>query len=135
MNSVVVLDEAQLLPPEFLAPILHVMQDLSQNYKVSFVLSTATQPAFSPRPKFSGLRGVQELMDDPDGLYADLKRVEAELPRDFNAPRTWESIAEELQQYDSVLCIVNSRTDCRAACVDAQGHHPSFRPDVRPASQ
>lgn len=114
VNSVVVLDEAQLLPPEFLAPILHVMQDLSQNYKVSFVLSTATQPAFSPRPKFSGLRGVQELMDDPDGLYADLKRVEAELPRDFNAPRTWESIAEELQQYDSVLCIVNSRTDCRA---------------------
>lgn len=113
VNSVVVLDEAQLLPSEFLAPILHVMQDLSRNYKVSFVLSTATQPAFSPRPKFSGLRSVQELMDDPDVLYTDLKRVEAELPQDFNAPRAWESIAEELQQYDSVLCIVNSRTDCR----------------------
>ena len=113
VNSVVVLDEAQLLPPEFLDPILHVMQDLSQNYKVSFVLSTATQPAFSPRPKFLGLGGVQELMDDPDGLYADLKRVEAELPQDFNTPRTWESIAGELQQYESVLCIVNSRTDCR----------------------
>ncbi|MEW5904049.1 MAG: CRISPR-associated helicase Cas3' [Pseudomonadota bacterium] len=113
VNSVVVLDEAQLLPPEFLAPILHVMQDLSRNYKVSFVLSTATQPAFSPRPKFVGLKDVRELMDDPDELYADLKRVEAELPQDFNAPRTWESIAEELQQYDSVLCIVNSRTDCR----------------------
>lgn len=113
VNSVVVLDEAQLLPPEFLDPILHVIQDLSQNYKVSFVLSTATQPAFSPRPKFLGLGSVQELMDDPDGLYADLKRVEAELPQDFNTPRTWESIAGELQQYDSVLCIVNSRTDCR----------------------
>lgn len=113
VNSVVVLDEAQLLPPEFLNPILHVIQDLSQNYKVSFVLSTATQPAFSPRPRFSGLKGMQELMDDPDGLYTDLKRVEAELPQDFNVPRTWESIAEELQQYDSVLCIVNSRTDCR----------------------
>jgi CRISPR-associated endonuclease/helicase Cas3 len=113
VNSVVVLDEAQLLPPEFLAPILHVMQDLSHNYKVSFVLSTATQPAFSPRPKFAGLANVQELMDDPDALYADLKRVEVKLPQDFNAPRTWESIAEELQQYDSVLCIVNSRKDCR----------------------
>ncbi len=113
VNSVVVLDEAQLLPPEFLAPILHVMQDLSQNYKVSFVLSTATQPAFSPRPRFAGLKNVQELMDDPDGLYVDLKRVEAELPQDFNAPRTWESIAEELQRYDSILCIVNSRADCR----------------------
>lgn len=114
VNSVVVLDEAQLLPPEFLAPILHVMQDLaSPAYKVSFVLSTATQPAFSPRPKFAGLKDVDELMDDPGRLYADLKRVEAELPADFVTSRSWESIAEELQQYESVLCIVNSRKDCR----------------------
>lgn len=113
VNSVVVLDEAQLLPPEFLAPILHVMQDLSHGYKVSFVLSTATQPAFSPRPKFAGLEEVRELMDDPDQLYSDLKRVETELPQDFNVPRTWESIANELQQHESVLCIVNSRKDCR----------------------
>ncbi|GAB1232782.1 CRISPR-associated helicase Cas3' [Ferrigenium sp. UT4] len=113
VNSVVVLDEAQLLPPEFLAPILHVMQDLSHNYNVSFVFSTATQPAFSPRPKFAGLKDVRELMDDPEQLYANLKRVEAELPADFNAPRTWESIADELQQYETVLCIVNSRKDCR----------------------
>jgi CRISPR-associated endonuclease/helicase Cas3 len=114
VNSVVVLDEAQLLPPEFLAPILHVMQDLaSPSYKVSFVLSTATQPAFSPRPKFAGLKDVYELMDDPEQLYIDLKRVEAELPADFNASRTWESLAEELRQYPSMLCIVNSRKDCR----------------------
>ncbi|MHB1236949.1 MAG: CRISPR-associated helicase Cas3' [Gallionella sp.] len=113
VNSVVVLDEAQLLPPEFLAPILHVMQDLAHNYKVSFVLSTATQPAFSPRPKLAGLRDVRELMDDPEELYTNLKRVETKLPEDFNAQRTWESIAAELQQHDSVLCIVNSRNDCR----------------------
>jgi CRISPR-associated endonuclease/helicase Cas3 len=113
VNSVVVLDEAQLLPPEFLAPILHVMQDLANGYKVSFVLSTATQPAFSPRPKFTGLNNVCELMDDPERLYADLRRVKTELPDDFASPRTWESIAGELQQYESVLCIVNSRKDCR----------------------
>jgi CRISPR-associated endonuclease/helicase Cas3 len=113
VNSVVVLDEAQLLPPEFLAPILHAMQDLAHNYKVSFVLSTATQPAFSPRPKFAGLKNVRELMDDPEQLYVDLKRVEAELPADFATSCTWESISDELRQYESVLCIVNSRNDCR----------------------
>jgi len=113
VNSVVVLDEAQLLPPEFLAPILHVMQDLAHSYKVSFVLSTATQPAFSPRPKFPGLKEVRELMDDPEQLYTGLKRVEAELPADFSTPCSWESISAELQQYESVLCIVNSRKDCR----------------------
>ncbi|MEY3123471.1 MAG: hypothetical protein RI993_2296 [Pseudomonadota bacterium] len=113
VNSVVVLDEAQLLPPKFLAPILHVIQDLASGYKVSFVLSTATQPAFSSRDKFTGLKNVCELMDDPGQLYADLKRVEAELPNDFSSSRTWESIAEALQKYKSVLCIVNSRKDCR----------------------
>ncbi|MFO7579657.1 MAG: CRISPR-associated endonuclease Cas3'' [Nitrosomonas halophila] len=113
VNSVVILDEAQLLPPEFLAPILHVMRDLVDGYKVSFVLSTATQPAFSPRPKFPGLSGVQELMDNPEQLYADLKRVETKLPDDFTCHCSWESIAEELQQHESVLCIVNSRGDCR----------------------
>ncbi|SES90476.1 CRISPR-associated helicase, Cas3 family [Nitrosomonas marina] len=113
VNSVVVLDEAQLMPPEFLTPILHVMQDLANGYKVSFVLSTATQPAFSPRPKFPGLKEVRELMDDPEQLYTGLKRVEAELPDDFTSQRTWESVAEELIQFESVLCIVNSRNDCR----------------------
>src|SRR3989338_6175894 len=113
VNSVVVLDEAQLLPPDFLAPILHAMTDLSNNYGVSFVLSTATQPAFTPRPKFLGLSNVRELMDDPDKLYVDLKRVDTKLPTDFDVPQSWEAIAEQLQQHESILCIVNSRNDCR----------------------
>ena len=45
VNSVVVLDEAQLLPPEFLNPILNAIQELQKNYGVTFLLSTATQPA------------------------------------------------------------------------------------------
>jgi CRISPR-associated endonuclease/helicase Cas3 len=113
VNSVVVLDEAQLLPPDFLAPILHVMTDMSNNYGVSFALSTATQPAFTPRPKFLGLSNVRELMGDSDKLYVDLKRVDTKLPTDFDVPQTWEAIAAQLQQHESVLCIVNSRNDCR----------------------
>src|SRR5690606_13628660 len=44
-NSIVVLDEAQLLPPEFLQPILDALNLLSKHYGVTVVLSTATQPA------------------------------------------------------------------------------------------
>jgi CRISPR-associated endonuclease/helicase Cas3 len=113
VNSVVVLDEAQLLPPEFLTPILHTMRDLSLGYSVSLVLSTATQPAFSPRPKFAGLADVRELMDDPDALYVGLERVKTQLPEAGHARQGWEQIADELRQYESVLCIVNSRADCR----------------------
>jgi CRISPR-associated endonuclease/helicase Cas3 len=118
VNSVVVLDEAQLLPPEFLQPIADMMNQLASHYGVTFVLSTATQPAlgsfqsFGGQP-FRGLDNVREIMDDPDGLYQKLKRVEVAMPDDLIAPRDWQSIADELIKHPSVLCIVSRRDDAR----------------------
>ena len=118
VNSVVVLDEAQLLPPEFLQPIANVMNQLASHYGVTFVLSTATQPALGSfqtfgSPAFRGLDNVQEIMDDPDALYQQLKRVEVSIPDDLQTPRDWESIATELLLHPSVLCIVSRRDDAR----------------------
>ncbi len=45
VNSVVVLDEAQMLPPEILKPILSSIRGLTKHFGVSVVLCTATQPA------------------------------------------------------------------------------------------
>jgi len=118
VNSVVVLDEAQLLPPEFLQPIVNVMNQLVTYYGVTFVLSTATQPAlgsfqpFGGKP-FHGLDNVHEIMDDPDSLYQKLKRVEVSVPSDLQTSRDWQSIANELIQHPSVLCIVSRRDDAR----------------------
>jgi CRISPR-associated endonuclease/helicase Cas3 len=118
VNSVVVLDEAQLLPPEFLQPIADVMNQLASHYGVTFVLSTATQPAlgsfqpFGGKP-FRGLDNVREIMDDPDILYQQLKRVEVSIPENLQTPRDWQSIATELLQHPSVLCIVSRRDDAR----------------------
>lgn len=118
VNSVVVLDEAQLLPPEFLQPIADVMNQLASHYGVTFVLSTATQPAlgsfqsFGGQP-FRGLDDVREIMDDPDALYQALQRVEVSVPSDLQTPRDWESVATELIQHPSVLCIVSRRDDAR----------------------
>lgn len=118
VNSVVVLDEAQLLPPEFLQPIADVMNQLADHYGVTFVLSTATQPALGSFQSFGGqaFRGldkVREIMDDPDVLYQALKRVEVSVPVDLTAPRDWEGLADELVKYPSVLCIVSRRDDAR----------------------
>lgn len=117
VDSVVVLDEAQLLPPEFLQPILNVINLLTKYYGVTFLLSTATQPALNSRKgfgwHFKGLEGVREIMSDPTKLCRDLERVNVQIPADFNQPNTWEDIAHELSQHESVLCIVNSRADCR----------------------
>lgn len=119
VNSVVVLDEAQLLPPDFLQPILDVLNLLSEHYGVTLVLSTATQPALSTRSYFDarnnmrGLNNVREIINDPDALYKNLDRVNVRLPADWNARGDWDALAKEIDQYISVLAIVNRRQDAR----------------------
>ncbi|WP_347889006.1 CRISPR-associated helicase Cas3' [Nitrosomonas europaea] len=118
VNSVVVLDEVQLLPPEFLQPITDVMNLLVAHYGVTFLLSTATQPALSSFHTFGallfrGLDNVHEIVDNPDALYQKLKRVEIEIPDDLTTPGDWQTIADALKKYSTVLCIVNRRDDAR----------------------
>ncbi|MDI6808748.1 MAG: CRISPR-associated helicase Cas3' [Candidatus Eisenbacteria bacterium] len=117
VNSVVVLDEVQLLPPEYLNPILHTMKELNRNYNVTFVLSTATQPAFGAQKsfdfQFEGLGETVEIMENPLALHESLKRVKVHVPNDLLTHCTWEDLASELTQHPSVLCIVNRRDDCR----------------------
>lgn len=119
-RSVVILDEAQLVPVDYLAPILETMQLLVEHYHVSFVLSTATQPALNTRmvdgKPFPGLKNVREIMgnkQDVSALYQSLKRYEIQLPGDLNAVSSWEDIAQELAEYEQVLCVVSDRKSCR----------------------
>ena len=119
VGSVLILDEAQQLPPEFLQPILDVLRLLIRHYGVTVVLCTATQPAltttdyFDPSMSLRGLDDATELMDDPDALYAALKRVDVRLPADFTMPTEWPALADELADHDSVLAIVNTRGGAR----------------------
>lgn len=118
-DSVVILDEAQLLPPEYLAPVLQVIRLLSIHYGVTFVLCTATQPAlgsrFDPFGKrlLEGLDDCREIVSDPDELFERLKRVDIAMPEHWE-PNTWDEIANEAEAFDQVLLIVNTRSDAAA---------------------
>lgn len=119
VGSIIVLDEAQQLPPEFLQPILDVLNLLVAHYGVTVVLCTATQPALSSSAYFDstknlrGLKNVREIMDNPDALFAALERVRVELPKDWQTPTPWEEIAAQLCAEDCVLAIVNTRKAAR----------------------
>lgn len=114
-GSVVVLDEAQLVPTEYLAPILQTMNLLRKHYHVSFVISTATQPAFESREGFKGLPkdSVREIISDVPYLYANLKRVDVETPQDWMKVTSWEELSAELLKEEQVLCVVSDRKSCR----------------------
>ena len=118
-GSVIVLDEAQQLPPAFLNPILGTLKLLVKHYGVTVVLCTATQPAlarsnyFDPSRNVDGLDNVREITDDPDDLYRQLDRVQVELPPDWHTPTPWADVAERIKQEDCVLTIVNTRKAAR----------------------
>ena len=118
-NSIVILDEAQLLPPDFLQPVLNVLRLLTEHYGVTLVLSTATQPALGSkkdsfgRTVLKGLDAKREIIADVDSLFAAMNRVEVSKPDDLTVRRSWAGLVEELEQYPSILVIVNSRRDAR----------------------
>ncbi len=123
VEAVVILDEAQLLPPEWLDPCLAAIRALSTHYGTTFVLCTATQPAFRPREvngkKFAGLSDVQELMQGgrqvqaPEELYAALERVQVHWPRTL-APQDWATVAQSIVAHPQALTIVNRKNHARA---------------------
>ena len=109
-GSVVILDEVQLLPTKLLLPCAEAILQLATRYRVSFVLSTATQlnlPGIDPI-------SVREIAPASLDLYHKLKRVRIEFPHDRKDRKSWSDIATELCSHDRVLCIVNTRRDCRA---------------------
>ena len=123
-NSVVILDEAQMLPPEYLKPILGVLESLTTDFGCSVVLCTATQPTLQghiggdPAPHgeggFEGLprNNVRELIKNPQELFEKMNRTNVTyIPEKIDS---WEKVAMQLIQYDQVLCIVNTRKDCKA---------------------
>nr|BEL01492.1 CRISPR-associated helicase Cas3' [Dehalococcoides mccartyi] len=117
VNSVVILDEAQLIPSEYLNPILHVLSELQKNYGVTLLLSTATQPALGEHKSFDfhfeGLPEMKEIIPNPSDLHNKLKRTEIHIPNDLNTPIRWDTLAAALKNHETVLCIVNRRDDCR----------------------
>ncbi len=130
-HSVIVLDEAQQLPGQLLAPITSVIDILQRHHGVSWLFCTATQPALDHNqgkrgmPAFSSLNGIREILTDPDPLTLakQLKRVTVELPA-ADAPReTADSLAEQLCKEPRALSIVSTRRDA-AELFHACRHHP-----------
>ncbi len=127
-RSVIVLDEAQTLPVNYLKPCHRALELLVRDYGCTVLLCTATQPEIRRRPGFEiGLEGVREIMPDPAKLYHSLERVEVARLGLQNDAQLRERILAEKQ----ALCIVNTTRHARLlfdAIGPAPGHfHLSAR--------
>lgn len=100
-GSVLILDEAQMLPLMYQKPCVQILSELALNYHCTILLMSATQPVFTfPEKTLS-----REIMGEIDALYESLKRVQISLMEEVTA----EALAQRLRQYPQALCIVNTR--------------------------
>ena len=105
-NSVVIFDEAQMLPTSHLKPCVGVIAELTAHFGATTVLCTATQPVLSDLiQSFSPGVDVREICPNVSELHEQFRRVS------FQDAGTLSNaaLADALSAHAQVLCIVNTR--------------------------
>ncbi len=112
-RSIVILDEVQVLPRSLLAPLLDVMKELSDHWGCTFVLSTATKPAFEKSDSLDRRdprwppHTVREIIADSASLHTRLRRVTIDWR--ISEPVDWSEVAGWMRGHRQALCVVNLR--------------------------
>lgn len=105
-NSVIIFDEAQMLPLPHLRPCVAAMASLAEQFHSTVVLCTATQPSLDDLLRtYAPSCPVTELCPQTALLYDRFCRVTFRQAGTL----TDEALAEQLSEQRQVLCIVNSR--------------------------
>ena len=107
-RSVIILDEAQMIPTQYLEPCVRVLCELVNHYGCSIVLCTATQPALNDFFLRQGL-AVREIASNPNSLVEQLRRVSYKSLGKVDD----DQLVDKMLQEKQALCIVNSRKQAR----------------------
>ena len=104
-GSVVIFDEAQMLPIDYLRPCLVTIHELTLHYGTTAVLCTATQPSLNKIFK-DYKREIKEICRNVTEEYDFFKRARIEL---LSQSMSLGDLAGRLQEKEQVLCIVNTK--------------------------
>ncbi len=119
-DSVIVFDEAQMLPVPYLRPCVFAISQLVRRYGASAVLCTATQPALDGIfREFLPEQPAVELC--PRGTFH--QEVFRRVVFRREGKLSWEELARRLNGQCQTLCVVNSRKSAQAvyALLDQDG--------------
>ena len=109
-QSVLIFDEAQMLPLPYLRPCVWAIAQLVRHYGASAVLCTATQPALDPIfREFAPEIPIREICPMAEGRWEAFRRVSFQRAGTLS----WADLAARLQRQEQVLCIVNTRRAAR----------------------
>ena len=109
-NSVVIFDEAQMLPTGHLRPCVAAIAQLVRHFSATAVLCTATQPVLNDLfAAYAPGLPIRELCPGTEDLYRAFRRVTFQHAGTLDA----ETLAGRLAALDQVLCVVNTRRAAR----------------------
>ncbi|WP_047013691.1 CRISPR-associated helicase/endonuclease Cas3 [Paenibacillus sp. IHB B 3415] len=111
-NSVIVLDEAQMMNGAFFKPCMYALEELVRNYGCTVIMCTATQPPASGILNNSRGRHevkVKEIVTQPELRFQQFERVRVS----SRGIMSLDSLAGELNNLSQALCIVNTRKTAR----------------------
>lgn len=114
-NSVIIFDEAQMLPNDYLKPCIAMMEELLKNYRSSIVLCTATQPAL--QDFFQNEWQEVELCPRMEEQFDFFKRTVFENIGTIEQ----EELVEQLRGEYQALCIVNTKKRAQVLYEQLQG--------------
>ena len=122
-GSVIILDEAQMLPLNLLLPIMQAIKELAQNYRCSIVMCTATQPAVQAENGFyRGFENVREIAPKPTALFDKLRRTTVQ----HIGTQTDADLLAKLAEHPQMLVIVNNRRHARSLYDQAKHFDGTF---------
>ena len=102
-KSVIIFDEAQMLPREYMQPCMCAVHELVQNYGASAVFCTATQPLL--KQFLPDMPAFTELAPNPKALFDFYRRVQVK-----NLGKLPDAeLLKQMNAQPQVLCIVNTR--------------------------
>ena len=111
-GSVIIFDEAQMLPLNFALPLMQAIKELAQNYRCSVVMCTATQPAVQAENGFyRGFKNVRGIALKSTALFDKLRRTTEQ----HIGTQTDADLLAKLGEHPQMLAIVTTAA-MPAAC-------------------
>lgn len=106
-DSVIIFDEAQMLPLRYLSPCVFAIWQLVKNYNSAAVLCTATQPSLERFfDAFANEKvNISEICPSAEELQEEFKRAEFK----YDGKLEDDELAAHLTECSQVLCIVNKK--------------------------
>ncbi len=112
-NSVIILDEVQSLPTQYLQPIVDGLQTYQKLFNTTVLFTTASMPTLQDCKQYrlKGIPYIENIIPAEMQLQQRLRRVDIEFADDKKI--TCKELAEQLCHHKRVLCIVSTRDKAR----------------------